>query len=397
MRVVAAIIVACIGVACAVALTRADSARGAGDDEHIITVHDDGVDKGFVTEADTVREALRDGGIRLDTRDRTEPGLDQPLVANSYQVNIYRARPVLIKDAESQLTVVTAYRTGAQIARDAGITLQAEDEVTLSPSSDPIADGAAEVMTITRAIPFTFVFYGKTEQAYTQAKTVEGMLQEKGIALHSADDTDPSLTSAITAGMTIRLWREGVQTVTVDEDVSFTTKVVQDANQPVGYTHVESAGKNGRRTVTYEITTENGQEVARKEINSVTTEQPIEQVEVVGVKSSGGLSEAKGVNFFVDSNGVTHRETYYDLSMAGVMGNAVRLCGVSSAYTVRADGVKIDQDGYILIAANLAIYPRCSVVETSLGPGKVYDTGSFVSVHPHGFDIATDWTNTNGI
>ena len=100
---------------------------------------------------------------------------------------------------------------------------------------------------------------------------------------------------------------------------------------------------------------------------------------------------------FTDSRGITHRETYYDLNMKGVMQIAARECGVSPVYTVRADGAKVDQDGYVIVAAHLGNYPRCSVVETSIGAGKVYDTGGFAARHPHGFDLATDWTKADGI
>ena len=79
------------------------------------------------------------------------------------------------------------------------------------------------------------------------------------------------------------------------------------------------------------------------------------------------------------------------------MGVVMQACGQGGYYTVRPDGAKVDAQGYILIAANYARYPRCSIVETSLGPGKVYDTGGFALVHPEGFDLATDWTNYNGI
>ena len=71
-------------------------------------------------------------------------------------------------------------------------------------------------------------------------------------------------------------------------------------------------------------------------------------------------------------------------------------CG-DGTYTVRDDGVKVDYEGYVLVAANLDRYPLCSVVETSLGLGKVYDTGTFASTNPEQFDIATDWTNRNGV
>ena len=70
-------------------------------------------------------------------------------------------------------------------------------------------------------------------------------------------------------------------------------------------------------------------------------------------------------------------------------------CGGGN-YTVRGDGAKVDNEGYILVAANLGNYPRCSIVETSMGLGRVYDTGGFAVRHPHGFDLATDWTKGDG-
>ena len=76
------------------------------------------------------------------------------------------------------------------------------------------------------------------------------------------------------------------------------------------------------------------------------------------------------------------------------MNVAIKHCG--SSYSVRGDGAKVDQDGYILVAANLSRYPYCTVVETSMGLGKVYDTGGFAATHPDGFDLATDWTNYDG-
>lgn len=254
--------------------------------EHIITLHDDGVEKGFITKKHTLREALADAKVRIDERDRTEPSLDEKLTANSYEVNVYRARPVLIRDTGNETKVITSYRTPKQIAKEAKLTLQDEDIVALSPSNDPIADGAAEVMTIDRAIAFSFDFYGKITQSYTQANTVKEMLKEKGITMQSVDGLAPGAGTAISAGMQIRLWRNGVQTVTVEEDIKFETKKIEDADQAVGYRKVETEGQDGKRTVTYEINMQNGVEIARKEINSVTTKQPTQQVETIGTKGN---------------------------------------------------------------------------------------------------------------
>lgn len=284
LKLFIAIAIAILGVVIAIAMMRPAHAQGSQTGQHIMTVHDDGVDKGFVTEASTVRAALQDGDIRLDARDRTEPGLDEKLVANSYQINIYRARPVLIRDGSKEITVITSYRTGKQIAADAKMSLQSEDVVVLSASTDPIEDGAAEVMTITRAIPFTFIFYGKTEQAFTQAKTVGDMLKEKGIKMTKDDEVQSGVSTQISAGMTIRLWRNGVQTVTQEEDVAFETEQVKDSDHEVGYKEITTAGENGRRTVTYRIEVQNGIEVSRTEVNSIILKPTVKQVETIGTK-----------------------------------------------------------------------------------------------------------------
>lgn len=50
------------------------------------------------------------------------------------------------------------------------------------------------------------------------------------------------------------------------------------------------------------------------------------------------------------------------------------------------DGTIRDIEGYIIVAANLNTYKRGTVVMTSLGPGRVYDTGKLGADH---FDIYT--------
>jgi hypothetical protein len=168
---------------------------------------------------------------------------------------------------------------------------------------------------------------------------------------------------------------------------------VYDVNRPLGYRAVQSKGAPGLKTITYQIEIRDGKEVYRKKIAEFTSRQPGEQIEVIGLYNNGqGLTLSKGAQYFVDGRGISHRETYYDLPMNVVMS----ACGQGGYYTVRPDGAKVDRDGYIIIAANYGNYPRCSVVETSLGPGKVYDTGGFAARHPHGFDLATDWTNRDG-
>lgn len=257
--------------------------------KRLLMIHDGSTQQGILTAATTVRDALTSANVPLDPHDVTEPSLDEPLADSQYDVNIYRARPVAIIDGATRIRVITAARTPQLIARDAGIVLRDEDHTDFSRGEY----GVAEQMTIQRATAFTFVFYGNTQTAYTRERTVGDMLKAKKITMTRDDGTSVPLSTPITAGMTVKLWRNGIQAVTVDEEVAFPVEKIMDADQPVGYRHVKTPGVKGRRTVTYEINTQNGAEVSRKEINSTTTQQPTKEVVVVGAKNnySGSLNE----------------------------------------------------------------------------------------------------------
>ena len=250
----------------------------------LITVHDRGEQTTFVTSKETLKEALTDQGFAFDTKDAVEPSLDEKLVAPDYQVNIYRARPVTIIDGATRQKVITPYQSPERIVKDAGIALYPEDIATLSRSTDFITDGAGLQLTIKRATVFYANLYGKDTELRTQALTVGDMLKEKGITLSDKDRVSVPLETRIQAGMELRIWREGKQTVTVDEAVAFEVQEIKDADREVGYRAVQTPGKQGKRTVTYEVTIENGHEVSRVEIASIELEAPVKEVVVVGTK-----------------------------------------------------------------------------------------------------------------
>ena len=253
--------------------------------ERLLTVHDGGVDRVILTRATNLSDAFKEADITLDPQDLVEPGLDHELVASNYDINVYRARPVTIVDGSVRQKVLSPYQTAPQIAQQAGITLYPEDQADVDVST--VNAGYQDVglqVTVDRAMPFTFVLYGKTMTARTQATTVEAMLKEKDITLGVNDRVSVDGSTAISPDLTVRVWREGKQTVTVDEEVSFETETIKDADRPTSYKEVKTPGTKGSRSVTYEVTVQDGQEVARTEIASLVTKEPVKQVEVVGSK-----------------------------------------------------------------------------------------------------------------
>ncbi len=96
------------------------------------------------------------------------------------------------------------------------------------------------------------------------------------------------------------------------------------------------------------------------------------------------LTAGSGVNY-----GPSGKETYYNLDMTGVI-YMMRCLGNTDEYWVRSDGCKM-LGNYIMIAANLSVHPKGSLVQTSLGTGIVCDTGSFAEEDPNQIDIAVTW------
>lgn len=90
------------------------------------------------------------------------------------------------------------------------------------------------------------------------------------------------------------------------------------------------------------------------------------------ITNGNGLTKSAGVNYY---NG--RRETWYSSN--------VLYHYMTSQWTVGSDGVYRDADGYVIVAAS--DLPYGSVIDTSLGSGKVYDSGCASGTS----DIYTAW------
>lgn len=96
------------------------------------------------------------------------------------------------------------------------------------------------------------------------------------------------------------------------------------------------------------------------------------------------LTKSKGVNY-----GPLGRETYYNLSMQGVI-RIMRNAGYSESefpYWVRGDGVRMLGD-YIMLAGRVGQFDRGTIVQCSLGEGMICDYGH---LEWNGLDVAVVW------
>ena len=183
--------------------------------------------------------------------------------------------------------------------------------------------------------------------------------------------------------------------IATDTDATETDATITDA------TETDVTEEVTTKEVTEEITEEPEVEKEEKEdmliaasapipTTEATTEAPVvsaPQPEQPNYESQPGdhLTKSGGVYY-----GPSGKETYYNLNMSGVVSIA-QSQGIEGEYWVREDGCKMYGD-YIICAADLNVYPRGSLVESSLGTCIVLDTGGFATNGSGvALDIAVDW------
>ena len=132
--------------------------------------------------------------------------------------------------------------------------MYAQDQSSLSAVQDILYSGGAGLeLTINRAKVVNLELYGQTMTVRTQAKTVDELLKEKNITPGVDDGMNLGANDAITDQMNLRIWRNGIQTVTTTENIAFSTKTVTDLTKKYGSREVQTTGQDGQKTVIYQI------------------------------------------------------------------------------------------------------------------------------------------------
>lgn len=251
---------------------------------HIVIVSVDGASQTLPTNAKDVGELLTKLGIKLAANDRVEPSLSERITQDKFRVNIYRAVPVHVIDGSTVYNAMTGAATPRGMVARAGVTLYPEDIVNLTIPDNFVRQPVIGLEAIiTRATPVTMSLYGGQQIATrTQAKTVAEFIKEKKIVITAKDTVKPAPSTPITPGMEIDVIRDGLHTITVSEDIPPPVQTITDPSLSIGSTAVRQEGSAGKRVNTYEIDVEQGQEVSRKLLQSVTTVDPVTRIVVLG-------------------------------------------------------------------------------------------------------------------
>jgi uncharacterized protein YabE (DUF348 family) len=248
-------------------------------DSHIVYLFDNGGKQQTLdSRAKTVGELVGKLNLHLIPQDVVEPSLDTQIVEDNFRVNVYRARPVtVIDDRGTKSVTVTAQKSARVVAQDAGLNIYPEDAATFAQGTLK-ENIIGEKVVVERAIPVFFNLYGTPLTIRTHTKTVGELLKDKKVKIANGDQVQPAQSTPLTPGLQIFVTRMGVQIQTVEEEVPAPTQIVPDATLSLGASATRQAGSPGRRAVTYQVETKNGQPATRTVIQTVVIQDPVPTV-----------------------------------------------------------------------------------------------------------------------
>lgn len=267
-----------LGMAAWVVLTRNDNSL-AENDTNIVIVDHDKQRQTVPTNAKTVGELLQKIEVRLKPGDVVEPSKNTEIIGDNFRVNVYRAVPVTVIDGGHRTYAYSAAATPRSIVKQAGVNVYPEDKLNLEPTENFLTDSSiGERVIIDRATPINLNLYGTAVPIRTHANTVGDLLKEKSITLKEGDSVQPAPSEPLTASSQIFVIRKGKQVVSQEQEIAVPKEEVEDPNLSYGTTAVRQQGTPGKKIITYEIELQNGQEVGRRVIQEVVSQEPVKQI-----------------------------------------------------------------------------------------------------------------------
>ena len=194
---------------------------------------------------------------------------------------------------------------GALVAGLAGCLLAA----TLAACAAPQISQAQEQIAIS-------ITADGRSQSYTilAGSSVEDALNAAGILVNSRDQVSPELYTILSVGDAVTLVRVTEGFETVKETLPFERQTVRSELVPGGETRILQPGQNGQHELTYRTLYEDGLEVSRSVIKTVTLVPPVPEIVLVGAQNPfaplaipGKLAYIAGGNAWVMEGSTANR------------------------------------------------------------------------------------------
>ncbi|MBN9618408.1 MAG: transglycosylase family protein, partial [Actinobacteria bacterium] len=239
------------------------------------------------TSASDVQGALKDAGYQVGPHDLVAPSLATH-VKDGTKIVLNHGRLLhLMVDGQAKNVWTTEPTVAAALA---ALGYPSSDFVSVSRSTRVPLTGTSLVLRSPKNVTIRHDL--KTQSAVTTAATVGQLLSQVGLVLGPMDRVTPSLTSAITPGLSIRIQRVLIKQVSQVQTVDYAIQKQSDPTMYQGDSTVVTAGQEGSERVVYKVVFVDGKRSSSTVISSTVLTQPRTQVEKVGTKQQPAPPQA---------------------------------------------------------------------------------------------------------
>ncbi len=302
------------------------------DRARTVTLHVDGATYMMRTHALTIDQLLAEADVAVNGRDSVlqngalvsmNAPIDPPRlfvsralerdtpVTSELALDVRRAVPFTIVEDGREVPSTSSRPTVAQALREAGGVFGPGDAVTPDAQSSLDADARIELR---HARAVTVALPDGHRVLYTLAPTVGEALDNEGVVLPAGAFVDPSISTPITAGMSVRVVQLSASSDTEVEYIESHTVYKSDASLPPGEIRTVK-GHDGARVRRYDISYVDGSEAGRDLISDRLDPEPVDTI--VYYPTRTGANESQPTNAGSVSKTLRVYATWYDPASSG--------------------------------------------------------------------------------
>ena len=196
----------------------------------------------------------------------------------SFQRNI-----TLIDDGEIIAEGITYSATVDGLLRERSIELFEGDKINFAPEKALADDMVIEVY---RAMPVTVLASGEEKSYLSIKRTPFEILGDLGFSVKEDDIIVPGAFERVEANTYITLIKTASEVISEDVQIPFETKNRDNNSLEIGKSNLVQEGRDGLKTVEYEITYHDGEEVSRVVVGETIQKEMVTQVREIGTRGS---------------------------------------------------------------------------------------------------------------
>ncbi|MCJ7688528.1 MAG: G5 domain-containing protein, partial [Clostridiaceae bacterium] len=274
------------------------------------------------------------------------------IVTSTVFVGFSRKNITVVVDG-NPIELVTYQKTFDLALKKANISIALKDKLDKALDSKIVNN---DIITINRAVNLKVLVDNKELSITSSEKDVAQMLITEKIVLSPSDKVSPSLKTNITKGLDVIITRVKTKTLEKKQPIDFKTVITNDKNVLKSKKSVSQNGVKGEKSISIDVTYENGKEVARKVVKETIVKKPKNKIIVQGTMSPKTISRGdiaeestKVVNVSATN---TSGETFNVKATAYWAFN-----GVNNTYTASGRKAVRDPAGFSTIAVDPRVIP----------------------------------------